>query len=202
MRSLSIPFLILLAAALGCTSGNQTSGNSKNELKGATTPHLLVQSEPNGKTGVYQQNFRILPELLVNGEAISGEHSFDLASMSSYSGKKPRCDAKSLVLSISHSALRDDGWRFPSNSTANVIIDGSPSKLNVYSQIPYGPPTMAKYMKDPEAGEALIISPGCELYQRLSKAKTMEFQIGNASFGLDPGGVASFREFAQALGFK
>lgn len=203
MKNGLLPLLILLIAALGCGSVDKTSENPKTQLKAPTAPHILVQSEPKGKTGIYQQDFRILPEMVVNGEVISpGEHSFDLNSTSSYSGKKPACDAKSLVLTIGHTTSRDISWRFPPNSTASVSVDGSKLPLAVYSQLPYAMPTMAKYLKDPEASEALIIAPGCEVYQRMSKAKTVEFQIGNGSFKLEPEGVASFREFAQDLGFK
>jgi hypothetical protein len=204
MKNRLLPFLILLMVGLGCGSADKTTeGPKKQQLQSVTSPHILVQSEPKGKTGVYQQDFRILPELVVNGEAIApGEHSFDLFSTSSYSGKKPSCDAKSLVLTIGHSTSRDISWRFPPNTTASVIVDGTPIDLKVYSQQPYAMPAMAKYLKNPEAAEGLIIAPGCELYQRMSKAKTIEFQIGNASFKLEPEGVASFREFAQDIGFK
>jgi hypothetical protein len=203
-NNLCIAFVLpaLFVCGLACGSAERARSDTK-KLRAATSPKILVQPEPKGKTGVYQQDFRILPELLVDGKIVpSGEHEFTLFSSGNYSGKKPSCDVKSLALSLSHVTNRDDGWKFPPSAAASVIVDGTPMVLNVHSQLPYKLPSMANYMKDPQASEALIITPTCEMYQRISKAQTLEFRIGNAGFALSSENVASFREFAQAIGYS
>lgn len=185
---------------LACGSGG-TSSKELKRLDPPTKPTLLVQPEPKGKTGVYQQDFRIIPTLLVDGKSSRAEHAFTLFSMASYSGKKPTCVAKSLAMSISHETSDLDEWRFPPNASVSVIIDGAPTNLKVYNQLPYKMPSMADHMKNPKASEGVTIEPGCQVYQLLSKAQTISFKIGNATFDLAPDGVQNFREFGRAIGY-
>lgn len=192
--------LILLICVVGCGSRNRSVDTGRS-IKTATSPTIKIQSEPKGKTGVYQQDFRILPTLKVDGKPSEAKHGFTLFSMASYSGKKPRCETQSIVFSVSHDTTDINDWRYPSATAVKVVIDGATHDMKVSSQLPYKMPEMANYMKDPQPSEAILVSPGCELYQKLAKATLVELQIGNGSFSLPPEGVANFREFAKAIGY-
>lgn len=138
---------------------------------------------------------------MVNGKSVDGDHGIEISSTDAFKGKVPKCDQKSLVLSISHDTSDIGTWRFPQGTTLNIVIDGNMNGLQVYSQLPYKLPDMAKYMKDPEPSESLILAPKCELYKKFATAKSIEVKIGDASFELPPEGVASFRDFSRAIGY-
>lgn len=196
--------VLLAALAVGCSNSPSRSSGSTDSTKPRTAsiPHVLVQKENGGATGVYQQDLKIYPAVMIDGRPSPGEHEFTLISTASYKGKGPSCAPKSLTFTITHHISENVGWKFPPSTKAAVRIDGVSVPLNVYSQLPYEMPAMAKYMKDPEPAEALVVSPTCDMYRLLSKAKTASFQIGGASFDLDGAAIDNFREFAGDIGYK
>lgn len=195
-----LPIALLIFVVVGCGSTNRENTGTQSK-PASSKPSILVQNEPKGKTGVYQQDLDFIPTLMVDGKASASDHSFGIYSMASYSGKSPKCEVKSLALSMSHSSPDVHAWRFPAKASAAAVIDGEIIPLKVYSQLPYKMPDMAKYMKNPEASEALIIAPDCALYKKFAKARTVEFRVANASFALLPDGVSNFAEFAKAIGY-
>lgn len=198
--NLGLVGILLTVVLIACS--NNTRRTTETKPKKNSFPTVLVQQEPGGNVGVYQQDLRIYPAVTVDGKTVAGDHSFMLFSTASYKGKIPKCVQKNLSFSISHSVPEQGSWRFPPSAKASVSIDGVSHPLSVYSQLPYALPAMADQMKDPEPSEAVIISATCEMYQLLSKAKAVTFQIGDGSFDIDGATIANFREFAGDIGYK
>ena len=203
-QNVTLTAAVLALAALACASDPSGSKKTTANVRTASFPHVSVQKEKGNTTGVYQEDLIIYPALIVNGkQLVDGNHSFSFASTASYGGRAANCVEKNLAMTLSHDADDIKTWGFPPGTKATIVVDGSAIALKVYSQLPYALPSMAKYMKDPQPSEALIISPTCDMYRRLSKAKSVSFQIGdNAAFELEGDAIDNFREFASDIGYK
>lgn len=199
--NLGLVVIFFIIASMACSS-NTGRTTAEPKPKKNSFPTVLVQKGSGGSVGVYQQDLVIYPAVMVDGKPVAGDHSFTLFSTDTYKGKTPNCDQKTLSLSISHSVPEQGAWRFPPSTKASVTIDGVALPLTVYSQLPYALPAMADHMKDPEASEAVIIAATCDMYKLMSKAKSVTFQIGDASFDIDGATISNFREFAGDIGYK
>jgi hypothetical protein len=199
--NLIISFVLLLALSLmlGCLGKPATQGSAPKPKAPQSNTYkparLLIQNEPRGNTGVYQQHLKLSSPLFIDGKLADEEHAFEVNNTASYKGKTPTCVSEHLAFMITHTTPTKAGWHYPSKASISVIADGQTLKpVKVVQQAPE--------IEDGEYWETLIVQPTCEMFSSLGKAASAEIQIGNASIKVSSDELNDLKKFAEAIGYR
>jgi hypothetical protein len=157
---------------------------------------IIVQYLPaKDETNIYQQEFKVQPELISNGQKVKGKHTFEIHNMATYSGRKPSTIPTNLSFTLTHSTSSRNEWRYLQKAKFIVVADGERVEMPVYSQTELKKDAPS----DKEFYEALIIQSTYDMYSKIANAKNVELQIGTGSFRLSDENIAAFRDFASYL---
>jgi len=126
---------------LGCKSSSSETKETKSGLPpkaGVEYKHgtkIIVQYLPaKDETNIYQQEFKMQPELISVGKPVKEKHSFEINNMASYSGRKPSTIPTNLSFTFTHSTPNQNGWHYPPKAKFIFIADGERVETPVYSQ--------------------------------------------------------------------
>jgi hypothetical protein len=155
---------------------------------------IIVQYLPSkDETNIYQQGFRLQPEVSISNKKVSEKHTIEFNNTASYKGKNPSFVANNAAFTIIHSTSKKSNWHFPSKTKLIIIADGEKIEIPIYSQSELTKDAPS----DKEFYETLIIQPTYEMYSKIAKAKNVEFQFGTGNFKLSDENILAFRDFIE-----
>jgi len=195
---LSICLTVLLTFFMSCKPKSETKTKMppKAGIEYKHGTKIIVQYLPaKDETNIYQQEFKLQPEIITNNKKVSEKHTIEFNNMASYKGKTPSFVSNNSSFTIIHSTKSKSNWHFPPKTKVTIIADGERVEMPVYSQ--------SELTKDApsdlEFYETLIFQPTYEMYSKIAKAKNVEFQIGTGNFKLSDENILAFRDFIEYL---
>ncbi len=195
---LLICLTVLLSSFLGCMAEPETKTKMPPKA-GVEYKHgtkIIVHHLPaKDETNIYQQEFKLQPEVTVSNKKASEKHKIEFNNMATYKGKTPSFVSDNASFTIIHSTNSKSNWHFPPKTKLVILADGERIEMPVYSQSELTKDSPS----DSEFYENLIIQPTFEMYSKIAKAKSVEFQLGTGNFKLADENILAFRDFIDYL---
>ncbi len=160
---LLICLTVFLTPFIGCKSESETKmkvpPKAGVEYKHGTK--LIVQYLPaKDETNIYQQEFKLQPEVTVSSKKANEKHKIEFNNMATYKGKTPSFVSDNASFTIIHSTNSKSNWHFPPKTKLIILADDERIKMPVYSQseLTKDSPSYSEFY------ETLIIQPTFELF--------------------------------------
>lgn len=198
--------LILLLICLTVSLTFFSSCKQESEIKTKMPPKagteykhgtkIIVQYLPaKDETTISQQQFKLQPEIIVNGKKVNEKHDIEFNNTASYKGKSPSFVSENASFTIIHLTGSKSNWHFQPKAKLTIVADSERIEMPVYSQSEL----IKDSPKDTEFYETLIVQPTFEMYSKIAKAKVVEFQIGTGNFKLTDENILAFQDFISYL---
>jgi hypothetical protein len=204
-----------LTVIVGCTSGTRTGrvSDSKQdpriEFKHGSKITVHHNKEQN-KTFFTQDDIKISPDIMNGSQKVSGKHAFEIDITATAQGDNP---PDKVTLTLLHDTPTKKGWQYPRPTKFLAIAEGQRLEfLCVPSSSDNADDTKTTCLvsdaltkddpSDEDYYEALFMDIPFESFVALGKAKSVQIEVGKASFVLPAETVLAFHDFAEIMSKK
>jgi hypothetical protein len=204
-----------LMVIVGCTSGTRTgqlSNSSKDpriEFKHGSKITVHHNKEQN-KTFFTQDDIKISPDIINGSQKVSGKHAFEIDITATSQGSS---SPDKVTLTFLHDTPNKNGWQYPRPTKFLAIAEGQRLEcLCVPSSSDKVDDTKTKCLvsdaltkddpRDADYYEALFMDIPFESFVALGNAKSVQIEMGEASFALPAETVLAFHDFAEIMAKK
>lgn len=205
-----------LLLIVGCTSGtriSQPSNSSKDpriEFKHGSkiTVH---HSEEQNKTFFIQRDITIAPDITIKSQKLSGKHAFEIDVTAESQGTAL---PEKVTLTLLHNTPTKKSWHYPPATKFAAVADGQ--RLDYLcthktytellkkseNQCLQSDPLTKDDPSDADYYEALFMEIPFQTFVVFSNAKSIQIEMGGATFALPVETILAFKDFAEIMSNK